>query len=275
MKKLVCQNQTALSDFLSGQTYFGFFKIKKLIEGGEVKVNGVRTRGDILLQSGDRVVVYADDKPPEVVIVYQDDNVLFAQKPVATEVVGEKSLESLLRLTLDDGGITAVNRLDRNTVGIVCFAKNQKSCDELISCFKNRQVDKFYEALVYGVPTKKQAELKAFLFKDAKQSRVYVSDVKKQGCLPIETHYAVKEVYDGYCRLSVKLITGRTHQIRAHLAHIGHPVLGDGKYSSNEVNKRFGFKTQALCAAQYKFRLPADSFLGYLNDITIKMKVPF
>lgn len=169
----------------------------------------------------------------------------------------------------------AVNRLDRNTSGIVCFALNEKSRAELEKCFRDRLVTKKYRALVVGVPEPPHAVLRAFLFKDAKKSRVYISDVRKTGYVPIETEYFVTDKHDGFCGVEIILHTGRTHQIRAHMAHIGHPVVGDGKYSSAAVNRRFGRDTQALAAVEYRFHLPPDSFLGYLNSAVIKIDAPF
>lgn len=276
MEVLNCPTENALlSQFIADNMYLGFFKIKKLISSGQVKVNGVRMRTDGRLAKGDEVIVYADSAKIQIKVVYQDDNVLFAEKPVGIEVLGEQGFESRVNKFYNTVNIKAVNRLDRNTSGIVCFAKNQNSYNELLSCFKQRQVDKFYETLCYGVPKQKRADLKAFLFKDAKQSRVYISNVKKMGYLPIETIYIVIKEYANYSRLRVLLVTGRTHQIRAHLAFIGHPVLGDGKYSTNQINDKFDFKTQALCAVEYKFKLPAESFLSYLNNTEIKTVAPF
>lgn len=273
MKSLICDREVALSEFLASGTRLGFYKIKKLISGGEVKVNGARVKSDVPLRKGDEVIIYAAEPPAPYKIVYSDDNVLFALKPPGMEVQGERSLEEQLRK--DGIAAEAVNRLDRNTSGIVCLALNDVSYNALSDCFKNRQVTKKYQALVAGEPKPKHKLLKAFLFKDARQSVVYVSDVKKTGYVPIETEYTVKQVYDGYSRVEIILHTGKTHQIRAHMAHIGHPVLGDGKYSSNEINRRFGYKTQALAAVQYVFDMPKDNPMSYLNGKTIKIDPPF
>ena len=276
MKTLQCKsNNVLLSQYISDNSTFGYFKIKKLIANGEVKVNGKRTRQDVGLTIGDEIVVYADEQLPQLEVVFQDENVLFVNKPVGVEVLGDKSLESMARLVFGDQNINACNRLDRNTTGIVCFAKNSKSYDELLRCFKHHLVDKTYHAMVYGVPKQKQAKLTAFLFKNAKQSKVFISSVKKEGYLPIETHYKVIDNFGNHSKLEIGLVTGRTHQIRAHMASIGHPVLGDGKYSTNEINKKFDFKTQALCAVEYKFKFENSSYLSYLNNKTIKIKAPF
>ena len=267
MKTFQCKNNgVLLSQYIADNSTFGYFKIKKLIAGGEVKVNGKRTKQDVSLTFGDEIIVYADDKAIELDIVFHDENVLFINKPVGVEVQGAKSLESMARQSFGNDQINACNRLDRNTTGIVCFAKNEKSYNELLRCFKHHLVEKTYHAMVSGVPKQKQARLCAFLFKDAKNSKVYVSSVKKNGYLPIETIYRVVEDFGNHSKLEIGLVTGRTHQIRAHMASIGHPVLGDGKYGTNEINKKFGFKTQALCAVEYKFKFENTSFLSYLNN---------
>lgn len=276
MKTFQCKNNgILLSQCIADNSTFGYFKIKKLISGGEVKVNGKRTRQDVNLSVGDEIIVYADDKTIELDIVFHDENVLFINKPAGIEVQGLKSLESMARQAFRNDQINACNRLDRNTTGIVCFAKNEKSYNELLRCFKHHLLEKTYHAMVFGVPKQKQARLCAFLFKDAKNSKVFISSVKKNGYLPIETTYRVIEDFGNHSKLEIGLVTGRTHQIRAHMASIGYPVLGDGKYGTNEINKKFGFKTQALCAVEYKFRFENTSFLGYLNNKTIKIKAPF
>lgn len=123
------------------------------------------------------------------------------------------------------------HRLDRNTSGLVLFAKSTESLNLLLSKFKNHEITKFYKCKVYGIPNKQHAILNAYLFKDTKKSIVYISDMPKKGYRPIITEYTVldKNKEQNYSILDIILHTGRTHQIRAHLAHIGHPIIGDRK----------------------------------------------
>ena len=134
--------------------------------------------------------------------------------------------------------------------------------------FKENRIEKHYRTIVYGIPNKKFQYLTAYLFKDNKKSLVYISDEKKKGFLEIKTSYNLiaSDIKNNLSLLDIELHTGRTHQIRAHLSHIGYPILGDGKYGINKINKKFHLSYQQLCSYSLTINTnSSNSILSYLN----------
>lgn len=249
----------------------------KTLRKKDFRVNDNRISENIILHTGDEIKVFISDELLEnnvsLPTIYEDDNILVIDKPTNIEIVGENSVTSILEKKYSY--IKPCHRLDRNTTGLVLFAKNEESLNILLAKFKNHEIEKHYRATIYGIPKVKKAKLEAFLFKDSKKSLVYISDEPKKGYQKIITSYEVikEDKKQNISVLDVKLETGRTHQIRAHLAYIGFPIIGDGKYGKNEINKKFNKKTQLLESYSLKFNFSSPSgILSYLNGKTIEKK---
>ena len=273
LKEIEVSNKQLLSDLIGDNTDLGYYRIQKIIKSKSVKINGVRVGADMNVNTGDVVHVYlADREKDSVEVVYRDDNILVVNKNAGIEVQGEDSLTERINNILTDTTAVPVHRLDRNTMGLVVYALNKTAETELLASFKDRDIDKTYNCIVVGAPQKPNAKLKAFLFKDAKKSLVYISDAPKKGFLPIETHYTLLKRLGELSLLEVKLITGRTHQIRAHLAHIRLPILGDGKYGLNKINRKYRVKTQLLCCTKVTFHFQQGA-LKYLDGKSVVLNI--
>lgn len=254
----------------------------KALRQKDIKVNGKRTKENVRIFENDEIEVFISDEllfgNQELKIVYEDENILVVDKEqdisVTDEAVGnEVTLTKLVKEKFGDN-LEPCHRLDRNTKGLVLFSKNEEALKILLEKFKNHEIEKHYIARVYGIPKEEHKILKDFLFKDSKKNMVYISKTKKIGYQEIITEYSVleKNREKNFSILDVNLHTGKTHQIRAHLAFDGFPIIGDGKYGENAINKRFNQTKQNLIAYKIIFKFKNDSgILNYLNNFEIKL----
>ena len=251
----------------------------KLLRKKDIKVNNSRVNKDIILHENDIIEIYLPTDLENIKmkfdIIYEDENILVIDKPSNIEVEGENSITEIIHNKFEKCEFKPMpcHRLDRNTRGLLIFAKNEESLKILLEKFKKHEIEKHYLALVYGHPIKKSERLEAYLFKDNKKAQVYISDSFKKGYQKIITTYTVLEKRrDNTSLLDVEIETGKTHQIRAHLAHRGYQIIGDGKYGKNEINKKFNKKYQMLYSYKLKFNFKSESgILEYLKGKEIKI----
>ncbi len=269
----------------------------KAIRTKKIKVNRTRAKENQVLLEGDEIHLFIKDEffdlpqkdnralgaiTPKLSIIYDDENILLLNKRPGVLVHedtagGENTLILHVKAYLYQNGEydpadeqsfapALCNRIDRNTGGIVIAAKNAASLRAMNEKIKQNQVSKFYLCAAHGKMPKKAETLRGYLRKDSEKNLVTVSDTPLKGGKNIETRYRVLREKNGNSLLEVELITGRTHQIRAHLAHVGHPLLGDGKYGKNRAEKGRGYKYQALYAYKLMFDpVEGDSVLSYLE----------
>ncbi len=262
-----------------------------------IKLNGKKADAATRLNEGDSIDMYINDEffvereekysflgaGKTLDIIYEDENIMLLDKKVGLLSHPDEGeyVDTLIgrvqRYLYEKGEYdpkneasfapALANRIDRNTGGIVMAAKNAESLRVLNEKIKNREIKKIYLCLVIGCPKQKTATLCDYMIKDEKKNKVTVFKEPVPGSKDIKTKYTVLDSKDGISLVEVDLLTGRTHQIRAHMAHIGCPLLGDGKYGTNAQNKKFGgYKKQCLYSYKTVFDFTTDAgILNYLK----------
>ena len=271
--------------------------LHKYIRLKRIKLKGKGAKRDTRLAAGDVLQLYINDeffeKPreensylkvgtPKLNIVYEDENILLLDKKpgVLCHSAGVWDYNTLIanvqaymaqkgewRPKEENAFAPALcNRIDRNTGGIVIAAKNAEALRILNDKIRDREIEKYYLCAVQGRPRPPAGRLENYLFKDAKKNQVFVKNRPEPGAKTAVTEYRLLKSKGKLSLVECRLLTGRTHQIRAQMAHAGWPLLGDGKYGSERFNKDFGEKGQALYSYRLEFAFPTDAgILNYLR----------
>lgn len=267
MEKLefVVKDDTSLFDsILSVRPTLNFSMLKTVLRKKDIKLNGKKILANIEVKKGDVVTLYLPQKREKKIdVIFEDQNIIIANKPQGMEVTKKDKvfldsdcLEEVLNAT-------ACHRLDKNTEGLVVLAKNKTAEKLLLEAFKNHDIKKKYSAIVFGKIHKNGQKLSNFLQKN--DNYVKILDKKEENCQTAKMSYIVKKQENELFEIEVDLETGRTHQIRAQLAHYGIFVLGDEKYGDKVTNKKYHKSKQMLCAKELVFEnLPTP--LDYLNN---------
>ena len=244
-------------------------EINKLLRRRDVFVNGQRqTSGN--LSQGDEVSLFFKPDNVKLNVCYEDKNFIAIYKKKGLQSTGDVSFENLVNYKFSANYIL-LHRLDTNTEGILLFAKTTLYADLMKKAMGEGKVKKHYYATVYG-NIDKEKTISIWLKKDADKGVVKTYDKKTAGADFVETHHIPLSRQNGNTLVEAIITKGKTHQIRASLAHIGHFILGDSKYGMDSINRKFGFSKQQLTAFKLVFEIPENSKLSYLNGVEMEIK---
>ena len=291
MKQIyITKNEKNVADFL--QSNYPMLKtgtLNKFLRANKIKVNGKKVPLNTVLKKGDVINLYIDDmyfeKPnrnnafrfsnKNLEIIYEDENLLVVNKPAGIAVIDDnwQNYDTLINrvknyyfINNTDCSPALCHRLDTGTSGLVLLAKNEEFLQFMLDTFRDKSLEKEYICVVKGIPKQKHAVHNAYLTKNPKDAYVTVtSKARNNMSKPITTEVTLVESYSDYSLLKVGLITGRTHQIRAHLAYMDMPILGDSRYGINNLNRQLKMKYQALCSKKIRFGEITNTDYKYLS----------
>ncbi len=263
--------------------------IAKGIRMKRIKRNGKRTEGSERLSAGDVLSIYLADAAPRellrpVRVVYEDARILIVQKEAGLlcQDLAHPEADTLamrvaaMRKAAGKESCFLCHRLDFHTSGLVLFAKDEETLALVEEAIREHRIVKRYLAVALGRVTPREAMLSHYLFKDAKKGRVYLSETPTKGSKTAILRYRVLDVRGDLSLVECELVTGRTHQIRAQMAAVGFPLLGDAKYGSKQESRAYKESHQLLCAYQMTFETDPAGLLGDLSGKTVTLsEIPF
>ncbi|WAM30778.1 RluA family pseudouridine synthase [Caldicellulosiruptor naganoensis] len=249
--------------------------IFKLLRKGLIKVNLETAKKGQVLQFGDLISFdieekFLEQRKVEITKVYEDDNIIVIDKPYGIpshpDSNNEYSVVNWIKDNYSGDELPSLcHRLDRNTSGLMIIAKNRQVLNEMLKYMSRRAIKKKYLCITKRADLPKSGVLVHYLKKDSKKSKVYISDSPSDGYSEIITKYKIIRGKDDLLLVDVEIETGKTHQIRAQLAHVGLCILGDNKYGNWELNKKYNASIQCLCAYYLKFDIGKKGILRYLD----------
>ncbi|MBO5884809.1 MAG: RluA family pseudouridine synthase, partial [Clostridia bacterium] len=262
----VSQKDKVLKMLQQSVSGYKYSQLEQALRKKDIIVNGVRIKQNVDVYAGDFVEIFLDDiKVFPYKVYYQDDNIIVFNKGKGIEVCdGDYNIQTEYQKQTGKQ-IFAVHRIDRNTLGLVFFAKTKQAERDLTEVFKGDFSKKYYYALVSGEPKQGENKLVGYLLKNRETSTVKIFNNKIAGSVKVETVYSVIKNIQDLSLLNVQISAGKTHQIRAHLAYNKLPILGDEKYGDTKINKLYGKKTQCLQAYKIEFDIPSNNKMNYLN----------
>ncbi|MBQ8430694.1 MAG: RluA family pseudouridine synthase [Clostridia bacterium] len=268
MEKLEFKNskvQPLFDAIMCEKPNINFSMLKTVLRKKDIKVNGIRVSDNISLNVNDIVCVFFPNKKEiKIDIVYEDDNIMVINKPQGMEVTkADKVFDSSKTVEEIFSGCWACHRLDKNTFGLLVLAKNEESREALFNMFKEHNLKKYYTAVAVGDVKTKGDKLKDYLVKKDNFVKIFSQEVPNSKV--VLTNYELIKNNGDLHLLNIELLTGRTHQIRAHLAFHNIYIVGDQKYGKTEINKQYHKQKQQLCASKIIFGKLTGK-LGYLSN---------